>query len=62
MGNAAGSERALTSGRGLVSLLTRGMGVQVRIIINTIQYQAIRYAIKRKLLGMGDSGAGYPRY
>jgi archaeal flagellar protein FlaI len=36
----------------LVSLLSRGSGKD-KITMNTIQYQALRYALKRKLLGMG---------
>jgi archaeal flagellar protein FlaI len=51
---AAGAENVgkKKGGRSLVSLLSRNNG-NGKISIDTVQYQALRYAIKRKLLGMG---------
>jgi archaeal flagellar protein FlaI len=40
------------NGRSLTALLSRG-SMKDKIAMNTIQYQALRYALKRKLLGMG---------
>ncbi len=42
-----------SKGRSLVSLLNRNGGGAEKLVISPIQYQALRYAIKRKLLGMG---------
>jgi archaeal flagellar protein FlaI len=40
------------NGQSLIALLSKGSGHE-KISMNPVQYQAIRYAIKRKLLGMG---------
>jgi len=47
----AGSAKK-SSGRSLMSLLSRG-NENASISIDLVQYQALRYALKRKLLGMG---------
>ena len=54
-GKESGAEaetNAKKGGRSLVSLLSRGSNNN-KIVIDTVQYQAVRYALKRKLLGMG---------
>jgi flagellar protein FlaI len=40
-------------GRSLVSLLNRGKSGGEKLVVSPIQYSALRYALKRKLLGMG---------
>ena len=47
-----GSSKGKTSSRSLVAMLSRGNS-NTKLKIDTIQYQALRYALKRKLLGMG---------
>ena len=42
-----------SSSRSLVSLLSRGGKSNGKLSIDTVQYQSLRYALKRKLLGMG---------
>jgi len=52
---AAGAENGAkkSSSRSLVSLLSRGGKSNGKLSIDTVQYQSLRYALKRKLLGMG---------
>jgi archaeal flagellar protein FlaI len=40
-------------GRSLMAMLTRNSGGGEKLVMDPVQYQSIRYAIKRKLLGMG---------
>jgi archaeal flagellar protein FlaI len=53
-GEAAASQngQSRVGSRGLTSLLSRGNGGD-KLVISPIQYTALRYSLKRKLLGMG---------
>jgi len=45
-----GKER---SGKSLIALLNRNSNGGEKLVMDMVQYQSVRYAIKRKLLGMG---------
>jgi archaeal flagellar protein FlaI len=42
-----------SGGRSLMAMLTRNNSGGEKLVMDPVQYQSIRYAIKRKLLGMG---------